>query len=74
MFYRRSSVVVTDGQSVAQERTALLVGESDTATGALAVNTIGGLENPNEGQDGEGESGPVNEAEIVWGQTEFQSE
>jgi len=47
---------------MAQEGTALFVGESDAAAGAFAVKAIGGLENPNEGQDGEGESGPVNEA------------
>ena len=57
-----------------QEGTAFLVGESDPVTGVLAVGTIGSLENPNEGQDGEGESGPVNEAANVWGQVEFQSQ
>jgi len=54
-----------------QEGTALLVGESDAVTGVFDVKTISGLENPNEGQDGEGESGPVNEAANVWGQVEF---
>lgn len=48
-----------------QEGIALLVGESDTVTGALAVNAISGLENPGEGQNGEGEGGPMDEATKV---------
>jgi len=49
-------------QSTTQEGTALLIGKGDTVTGALAVETISGLEDPNEGQDGEDESRPVDEA------------
>ena len=48
-----------------QERTALLVGEGDGATSALAVNTISRLEDPYEGQYGEGEGGPVDESAQV---------
>ena len=57
-----------------QEGIALFIGESDTVTGALAVNAISGLENPGEGQNGEGEGGPMDEATKVWGQVEFQSQ
>ena len=45
-----------------QERTALLVGEGDGATSALAVNTISHLADLCEGQYGEGEGGPVDES------------
>ena len=45
-----------------QEGTTLFVGESDGATSALAVDAIGSLEDPDEGQYGEGERGPVDEA------------
>jgi len=41
---------------------AFLVGESDGATSALAVNAISRLEDPDQGQYGEGEGGPVDEA------------
>ena len=57
---------------MAQEGTALLVGESDMVTGVFAVKAKGGLENPNEGQDGEGEGRPVNEATKVWVSSSFQ--
>lgn len=56
-----------------QEGSPLLVGESDAAAEVLVVKAAGGLENPNEGQDGEGEGGPVNEAEKVQDQVEFPS-
>jgi len=49
-------------RSTTQEGAAFLVGESDGATSALAVNTISRLEDPNQGQYGEGEGGPVDEA------------
>lgn len=49
-------------QSTTQEGTTLLVGQNDVATDALTVHAIRGLEDPNDGHDGEGESGPVDEA------------
>lgn len=48
-----------------QEGTALLVGEGDAPTGALAIKAVSSLEDPNEGQDGEGKGGPVDKAAEV---------
>ena len=63
----RSPTIVAGRKLTTQEGAALLVGESDTAIGALDINAISRLENPNEGQDGEGEGGPVDEAAEVQG-------
>jgi len=63
----KSPTVVTDRGLTTQEGTALLISESDAATSALAVNAISRLEDPNQGQDGKGEGGPVDEAVEVWG-------
>lgn len=41
------------------------------ASSALTVYAIRGLEDPNEGQDGEGEGGPVNEAAGNCGQVKL---
>ena len=57
-----SGVVFIDQSTTTQKGTTLFVGESDAASGALSVHAIRPLEYPNEGQDGESESGPVNEA------------
>jgi len=57
----RSPTAIADRELTPQEGTALLVGERDVTTGALAVKAISRLENPNEGQDGEDEGGPVDE-------------
>ena len=59
--------VVVDRGLASQEGTALLVGEADAATSALAVKAISRLHDPNEGQDGKGEGGPVDEAAEVRG-------
>jgi hypothetical protein len=69
-----SSSVVIDRRSTTQEGSALFIGESDSAAGALAVDAISRLEDPDEGQDGEGEGGPVNEAVKVWDEVEFPSQ
>ena len=66
-----SPTVVTDGGLTGQEGTALLVGESDAATSALAVKAISRLEDPDKGQDGKGEGGPVDEAMGVCGHDVF---
>ena len=52
---------------MAQEGTPLPTGETDTVAVALAVEAISGFENPNEGQNCEGKSRPMNEAADVWG-------
>jgi len=57
----RSPTVVADRGLTRQEGTALLVRESNAAASALAVKAIRCLEDPNEGQDGKGEGGPVDE-------------
>jgi len=53
--------VVINDQSTTQKGTAFLVSESDATTSALEIDAICRLEDPNEGQDREGEGGPVNE-------------
>jgi len=57
--------IVVNRKSTTQQGPTLLVGESDTITGALAVKAIRRLENPNKRQNGEGEGGPVNETAKV---------
>ena len=53
---------------MAQEGTPLPTDEkNDTVAVALAVEAISGFENPNEGQNREGKSRPMNEAADVWG-------
>lgn len=48
-----------------QEGTTLLIGERETATSVLAVNAVRRLEDPNEGEDGKGEGGPMNEGRAL---------
>ena len=50
-----------------QEGTPLPTGKNDTVAVALAVEAISGFENPNEGQNCEGKSGPMNKAADVRG-------
>ena len=74
LLWKGSSSVVIDRRSTTQKGSALFVGESDSATGALAVNAISRLEDPDEGQDGEGEGGPVNEAVKIWSEVKVPSQ
>ena len=67
LFLGKGLPTVVDRELTAQEGTALLVGESDVAAVVLAVKAISRLKDPNERQDGEGESGPVNETTMIRG-------
>lgn len=54
-------VIINRESTTPDEWTALLVGKSNGAGRALAVNAIQPLKDPNEGKNGECEGGPVNE-------------
>lgn len=60
------SLVIVIVRSTSQEGTTLLIDEGNAASSGFTVQAIRPLKDPNEGQNGEGESGPMNEAvEIV---------